>query len=94
MNSLANPCDTNRLESFLRDELVADDERELTEHLDRCTPCRDALEQRAADLSSWNEAKHLLQPQLFAGSRTYSHRSADSEQARLPRCALLRGNTS
>ncbi|MBP89876.1 MAG: hypothetical protein CMJ64_24745 [Planctomycetaceae bacterium] len=57
---------------------MASDERDLMAHLDGCAPCRRELEQRAAEPSSWDEAKQLLQP------REFDEEPVCAEQSRLP----------
>jgi serine/threonine-protein kinase len=70
-------CDPNRLSSFVRGELSADAERELTAHLDQCESCGKALEHQVAEASAWREAKEFLgdcdfqdQDADFSGSDT------------------------
>ncbi len=53
-------CDPERLMSFLRGDLTAAAERDLTSHLDECASCGQALEQRVAAAFVWREAGEFL----------------------------------
>ena len=60
MNSNRATCDHESLELLLCDKL-ADDRREALEsHLDECAPCRQRLEQLAAEPALWTEAHEAL----------------------------------
>ena len=53
-------CDPNRLSSFVRGELSAEAEQELSAHLDECESCGQTLEHQVAEASVWREASELL----------------------------------
>jgi WD40 repeat protein len=61
----AGACDPERLESFLRADLSAAQEREFSLHLNTCENCRRALEQQAAEPEAWQEAQRLLKHSPF-----------------------------
>ena len=78
-------CDPNRHLLFVRGELSADAERDLTEHLDECESCGRALEHQVAEASAWREASELLGsdsafPATAAGLDRDEHRSSQIEQ--------------
>ena len=61
-------CDETRLRSFLDEELPADDQAELGDHLDICPDCRRTLERLAATSRLWGELPGLSPK----GSRLHS----------------------
>ena len=63
-------CDPDRLDAFVRAELNAQQESDLTAHLDQCASCGDELERRIAAADQWREASELL-----------THRPTGSQQA-------------
>ena len=91
MNKDNVTCDAESLELLLCDKL-ADDRREAIElHLGDCAPCRERLEQLAAEPALWAEAHEALssadEARGFAGSTGASEGSsvlsrADSDVAR------------
>ncbi len=52
-------CDTNRLRSYLDDELSDGDQAELAGHLDHCADCQAALERLAAGTRIWDDLRGL-----------------------------------
>ncbi len=52
-------CDESRLRSFLDDRLPESEGEQLTDHLDRCEPCRLLLERLAAGSRLWAELRGL-----------------------------------
>ena len=60
MTFFARTCHPDQLEALLQGELSHELEHELTAHLNECDQCRRELELRAAEPSSWSEAKQLL----------------------------------
>jgi serine/threonine protein kinase len=52
-------CDSDRLRSYLDDDLSPDDQAELAGHLDHCTTCQKALERLAGGSRLWDELPHL-----------------------------------
>ena len=64
----SSACDPGRLAAFLRGDLSAAAEGELTAHLTACASCRDALDQEAAEPQAWQEAARLLAPSEFDAS--------------------------
>ena len=53
-------CDPSRIEAFLADKLVANEESQLLNHLDSCDSCRQQMTESAADQPAWNEAQRFL----------------------------------
>ncbi len=53
-------CNPAWLDAFLKNDLNQGEEQMLTEHLDKCSDCRDELESRAAEQAEWLEASKLL----------------------------------
>jgi eukaryotic-like serine/threonine-protein kinase len=53
------PCDSDRLRSYLDDDLSPDDQAELAGHLDHCGTCQKALERLAAGSRLWDDLRHL-----------------------------------
>lgn len=60
MNNQTTPCDFERLQLLLSNELPADVESESMEHLAACSVCRERLEALAGDGDWWNEVKSSL----------------------------------
>ncbi len=60
MNNNNVACDAESLELLLNDKLAADRREALESHLDDCTPCRERLEQLAAEPALWAEAHEAL----------------------------------
>ena len=56
-----NPqCNTQRLQKLFRDELSAQDESRIAEHVESCAHCRTQLEEFAAEKTWWQEASKRL----------------------------------
>lgn len=60
MNKLQSVCDPDLLDAFLDEMLSDEQEEQLTIHLDDCSTCRDVIQHKAAEDSSWSEARSLL----------------------------------
>lgn len=60
MNNQTTPCDFERLQLLISNELPADVESESMEHLATCSACRERLEALAGDGDWWNEVKLSL----------------------------------
>ena len=52
-------CDSDRLRSYLDDDLSPDDQAELAGHLDHCGTCQQALERLAGGSRLWDDLRHL-----------------------------------
>ena len=52
-------CDSDRLRSYLDDDLSPGGQADLAGHLDHCTTCQKALERLAAGSRLWHEIRHL-----------------------------------
>ena len=63
-------CDPNRLSSFVRGDLSAEQERELTTHLDECETCGKALENQVAQADAWREASEFLGDHRYQNQAT------------------------
>lgn len=57
-----NPCDRQKLELFLADQLSAREQSTCETHLTQCAACRQQLEQLAAQPEFWNAAVSALTP--------------------------------
>ena len=55
-------CNTDRIEMYLRHQLVADEEDAFQQHLETCRDCRERLEAAAAEPHWWHRAGEYLQP--------------------------------
>lgn len=53
-------CDPQQLARFLKGDLTAQQEQDLTAHLSHCDACGTELESRAAKPSLWSEANEML----------------------------------
>ncbi len=53
-------CSSDKILLLLRNQLSAQEEIDLQQHLCECDACRKCLEESAADANQWNEAKHFL----------------------------------
>lgn len=61
MTPMQEICSTpDQILMFLREELSSHKEAELQLHLNHCESCRTLLEETAADVDSWQEAKRFL----------------------------------
>jgi serine/threonine protein kinase len=72
-------CDPNRLRLLLEDQLPAEGQTELAEHIETCAACRRRLESLAADVKLWRQVGQLLRPE---------------PEAELPTSAALRHDSS
>lgn len=55
-------CDVRRIEQCLADALTAQERAAFESHLESCSKCRQALEDRAATPTDWQAAKQFLSP--------------------------------
>jgi serine/threonine protein kinase len=60
MNQPHNICDPSRIESCLMDSFNDEERAAFEAHLEVCPACRQALEEKAAASSDWQEARDLL----------------------------------
>lgn len=56
----AQACSSNRIDQFLEGKLSESDEAALTEHLDQCHACQQALESRVAKPDDWKQVRTCL----------------------------------
>jgi len=65
MKSSSHHCDRQRIDEFLSSDQFQIADTDLISHLDRCSDCREYLEQQAADCEYWSQAAHLLKETEF-----------------------------
>ncbi|MBM3967162.1 MAG: serine/threonine protein kinase [Planctomycetes bacterium] len=72
-------CDRRRIEEFLSSDEIHITDTNFISHLERCSECRDYLEQQAADCECWRQAAHLLKETEFdkASSNEFSAATID-----------------
>jgi anti-sigma factor RsiW len=61
MNSRSFRCSTNRLQSFLKDDLDEFERAGLDNHLETCPACQKALERLAAGSGLWRSLGMLAE---------------------------------
>ena len=62
------------MSDFLSNQLTADAESQVVEHLDTCVHCRQSLEQLAGGQRWWREAQIYLSPGTGRGGDEHIHR--------------------
>ena len=73
-------CDPGLLSDFLSNQLTADAESQVVEHLDTCVHCRQFLEQLAGGQRWWREAQvYLSSEQEDVGASTSIGPRADAD---------------
>jgi hypothetical protein len=55
-------CNRERLQRLIDDDLQANEESVLLQHVEECPDCQQTLQSIAAGAEWWNEARHLLTP--------------------------------
>ena len=65
MKTETQNCQPDLLKLFLKSDLDREQDLQLTEHLESCEFCRQALESTAAEPDGWTEASRLLKPTQF-----------------------------
>lgn len=62
---IPSTCNPERIESFLRESLSAEEQQLLEEHLSECSQCRTRLERSTAETRIWHEASDFLRDEPF-----------------------------
>jgi uncharacterized protein (TIGR03067 family) len=91
MNAPTKDCDHRRIDDFLDSNRVGLEDKQLLEHLNTCTACREYMETQAADSESWTSAGRLLQPGEFDHASSDEYSLATSGSGRIDTPAAIQG---